>query len=104
MNVNDHYTNSFNDNEEWFEFYGDAKEDTPKNVSRELVKGVEVTAWVHADHAGYKLTRRSHTRLLIFVYSAPIVWYSKRQATIESYTFGPGVVAIRKCLELVKAL
>ena len=104
MNVEDHYPNSFNYKAEWFEFYGDDKEDIPKNLPRALVKGVEVTAWVHADHAGYKLTRRSHTRLLIFVYSAPIVWYSKRQATIESYTFGPGVVAIRKCLELVKDL
>ena len=88
MNVEGHYPDRFNDKAEWFEFYGDVKEDIPKNVSRALVKGVEVTAWVDADHIGDKLTRRNHTGLLIFVNSAPILWYSKRQTTIESSTFG----------------
>ena len=73
-------------------------------MTKSLVKGVEVTAWVDADHNGDKLTRRSHTGLLIFVNSAPIFWYLKRQATIESSTFGSEVVTLRTCLELVKAL
>ena len=36
--------------------------------------------------------------------SAPILWYSKRQATIESSTFGSEIVALRTCLELIKEL
>ena len=71
MNVEDHYPYIFNDKAEWFELYGDVKEYIQKNVSREIVKGVEVNAWVDADHAGDKLTCRSHTGLLIFVNSAP---------------------------------
>ena len=82
MNSKDHYPDSFNDRAEWSELYGDVKEYIPKNVPREIGKGDEVTDWVDADHAGEKLTHRSHTRLLIFVSSTPIVWYSKLQAKI----------------------
>ena len=50
------------------------------------------------------ITRRSHTGVLIFVTSAPITWCSKRQAAIESSTFGSEIVALRTCLELIKEL
>ena len=33
-----------------------------------------------------------------------MVWYTKRQATIESSTFGSEAVALRTCLELIKSL
>jgi hypothetical protein len=36
------------------------------------------------DHAGDRLTRRSQTWVLIFVNSAPIFWFSKRQDTVET--------------------
>ena len=104
MNIKDHYPDSFNDKSEWFELYGDVKEHIPKNLPRALGKGAEVTAWVDADYSGDKLTRHSHTGLLIFVNSAPIFWYSKLQATIESSTFGSEVVSLRTCLELIKYL
>ena len=69
-----------------------------------LGKGVEVTAWVDTDSAGYKLTRFNHTGILIFINSAPIAWYLKRQEKFESSTFGSEVVSLRTCLELVKDL
>ena len=94
----------FTKDADWFEFYGDVKEDIPPNAPVPLGKAVEVTAWVDADHAGDKLTRRSHTGILIFLMSAPIFWYSKRQSTIESSTFGSEIVALRTCLEFIKAL
>ena len=80
------------------------KEEVPPNAPEPLGKYVETTGFCNADHAGDKLTRRSHTGILLFVNSAPVTWYSKRQATIESSTFGSEVVALRTCLELVKAL
>ena len=36
--------------------------------------------------------------------NAPIVWYSKRQNTVESATFGSEFVALRVCKELIVAL
>ena len=94
----------FNTDAEWYEFYGDVKEEIPLDAPEPLGKTVEMTAWVDADHAGDKLTRRSHTGLIIFLMSAPIFWYSKRQATIESSTFGSEIVAMRTCLEFIKDL
>ena len=40
INVQDHYPYSFNYKAEWFKFYGDIKEDIPKNIPRALGKGV----------------------------------------------------------------
>jgi len=94
----------FNTDADWFEFYGDVKEEIPQDAPKPMGKPVEITAYCDADHAGDKLTRRSHTGILIFVMSAPILWYSKRQATIESSTFGSEIVALRTCLELIKEL
>ena len=36
--------------------------------------------------------------------NAPIVWFSKRQNTVEAATFGSDFVALRICKELVVAL
>ena len=83
MNVEDHYPDSFNYKAEWFEFYGDFKEDILKNVTRELGKGVEVIDWVNADHTGEKLSRCSHNGILIFVDSAPTIWYSKSRQKLN---------------------
>jgi hypothetical protein len=49
---------------------------------------VSVSCFVDADPAGCRATRRSHTGVLIFVNRAPIIWYSKRQNTVEASTFG----------------
>ena len=104
MHVEGNNPDSFNNKAEWYEFYGDVKEEIPIDAPERLGKGIEITSWVDADHAGDKLTRRSRTEILIFMNSAPIIWYSKRQATIESSTFGSEVVALRTSLDLIKAM
>ena len=45
-------------------------------------------------HINNDVTRRSHTGILIFVNSALVVQYSKKQNTIESATFGAEMVAM----------
>jgi len=65
---------------------------------------VEITCFVDADHAGNLLTRRSQSGILIFVNKAPIIWYSKRQNTVESSTFGSEFVALRIATDLIVAL
>ena len=92
----------FNKDAEWYDFYGDVKEEVPSDAPIPLGRPVEINAWIDADHAGDRLTRRSHTGILIFVQGAPIFWFSKRQATIESSTFGSEIVAMRSCLEFIK--
>ncbi len=49
---------------------------------------VQMNVFADADHGGHKITRRSHTGILIYLNCAPIIWYSKAQNTVESATFG----------------
>ena len=59
---------------------------------------------VDADHAGNKVTRRSHTGDLIFLQNALTVWYSKRQNIVESSTFGSEFVAMQIAKDMAIAL
>ena len=106
MYLDEDFSGSFSKKpmEDWHEFYGDVKEEVPPNAPPAYGKPVEVNAWVDADHAGDRLTRRSHTGIIIFLNSSPTIWYTKRQATIESSTFGSEAVALRTLLEMIKAL
>jgi len=67
----------------WTKFYPDAKEAIPAVVPEERGKPVMMSCFVDADHAGCKETRRSHSGIIIFVNRAPILWFSKRQNTVE---------------------
>jgi hypothetical protein len=89
---------------DWKEHYPDAHEPIPTNVPEPRGKSVVTTCFVDADHAGCKLTRRSHTGFIIFVNRAPIIWFSKRQNTVESSTFGSESVAMRQAIDHIEGL
>jgi hypothetical protein len=42
--------------------------------------------------------------MFIFVQNAPIIWFSKRQNTVEAATSGSKFVALQICKELIVAL
>ena len=50
------------------------------------------------------MTHRLQTGILIFLNSAPIVWYSKRQNTVETSTFGSEFIAMQSAVEHIEAL
>ncbi|MGH7974027.1 MAG: reverse transcriptase domain-containing protein [bacterium] len=58
---------------DWTEFYRDAKEPIPSNMPEARGNSVQMNCFVDADHAGDRLTRRSHTGILIFLNRAPIL-------------------------------
>ena len=62
------------------------------------------SCFVDANHAGNVITRRSHTGILIYVQKAPIIWFSRRQNTVESSRFGSEFVALRIAKEMLVAL
>ena len=77
----------------------------PKNMPQPRGAPVQVGMFCDAAHATCLATRRSTTGgIVIFVNGAPIVWYSKRQNTIESSTFGSEFVALRIAVEMNDAL
>lgn len=86
------------------ELYPDAVEDKPPNAPKPRGKAVQMHVFVDADHAGDKITRRSRTGILIYLNSAPIMWFSKRQNTVETSTFGSEFVAMRQAFEMIKAM
>ena len=48
--------------------------------------------------------RRSQTGILIFLNCAPIIWYSKRQNTVESSTFGSEFIALKTATKMIQGL
>jgi hypothetical protein len=94
----------FAHNADWKEFYGDVEEELPRKMPKPRGRSVIISAFVDANHAGNVVTRRSHTGILIYVQNAPIIWFSKRQNTVEAATFGSELVALRICKELIVAL
>jgi hypothetical protein len=94
----------FQHNADWKDFYGDVIEELPPDMPEPLGKAVLISCFVDANHAGNVVTRRSHTGIIIFVMNAPIIWFSKKQNTVESSTFGSELVALRIAKELIVAL
>jgi hypothetical protein len=89
---------------DWQDFYRDAKEKIPPDAPTPLGNYVTTHCFVDADHATDRATRRSHTGFLIFVNRAPIIWYSKRQQSVEASTFGSEFMAMKTAVEHIQAL
>jgi hypothetical protein len=77
---------------DWSKFYPDAEEEIPPNAPEPRGNPVVVSCFMDADHAGNLVTHQSHTGIIIFCNRAPILWYSKRQNTVETSTFGSELI------------
>ena len=89
---------------DWRDFYADAKEPNPPDMPEPLGKPIQITAFVDSDHAGDKVTRRSRTGVLVFANMSPIIWYSKKQGSIETSSFGSEFAAMKVGVEIVEGL
>jgi hypothetical protein len=89
---------------DWSDFYPDAEEAIPHDAPMVRGNGVVTSCFVDADHAGCKATRRSHTGVILFVNKAPIMWYSKRQNTVETSTFGSEFCAMKTAIDMIEGL
>jgi hypothetical protein len=89
---------------DWKPMYGDVKEAIPPNVPVTRGKAIDLRLFVDSDHAGEQFTRRSRTSFVIYLNMAPIVWFSKRQPTVESSVFGAEFVAMKNGIETTRGL
>jgi hypothetical protein len=94
----------FTSNADWRDFYGDVTEELPLIMPKPRGQPVVVSCFVDANHAGNVITRQSHTGILIYEQNAPIVWFLKRQNTVECSSFGSEFVALRAAKDMVVAL
>ena len=83
--------------------YGDIKEELPDNAPRPLGKPVVMTTYVDANLFHDHITGRAVTGVLHFYNQMPIDWYSKKQATVETATYGAEFVAARVAKEQITA-
>ena len=81
--------------------YPEACEELPHNIPEPRGEPIQLNVFVDADHAGDRVTRRSQTGIFIWGNLSPISWYSKKQNTVESSTFGSDYVALRIETEMV---
>ena len=81
---------------DWSGFYGSEKKHVPANSLKPKGKEFIITVYVDASFAGCKLTRISRTGFVVYLNSAPIYWYSKKQGSCEISTFGSDFVALRQ--------
>jgi hypothetical protein len=95
---------AFNNGADWKEFYGEVQEELPPKMPKPRGQRVTISAFVDANHVGNKVTRHLHTGIIIYVQNAPILWYSKRQNTVEVATLRSEMVAWQICKELIVAI
>ena len=84
--------------------YIKAREELPPSAPKPRGRAVQVKCFVDSDHAGDKITRRSHSGILIYLNYAPISWFSKKQMTVELSTYSSEFLASRLALEQIIAL
>ena len=66
--------------------------------------GVTVLSKVDADHASNTVTRRSRTGYFVWLNSALVYWFSKKQTSVESASFGSEFTAMKQCCEYIRGL
>lgn len=93
---------SFKSNAEDFKVhYRDAIKEMPHMMPMPRRVPVCIVGFVDASHGANKVTRRSHSGHVIFVNKAPIMWFSKRQNTVEASTFSSELMAMRTCIKSI---
>ena len=60
--------------------------------------------YVDAYHTGDQKLRQLRSRFIIYLNLAPIVWMSKKQATVETSVFGAKFVAMKLGMETLQGL
>ena len=90
------YSNLPENELDWtYNVYGDVKEEIPTDIPEPLGKDVIISSYVDANLYHDFVTGRSVTGILTFLNKTPIDWYSKRQSTVETSTYGSEFVAAR---------
>jgi hypothetical protein len=73
--------------------YGNTEEVLPKDAPEPLGKSVILSHYTDANLMHDVTTRKSVTGLLHLINKTPLDWYSKKQATVETATYGSEFVA-----------
>jgi hypothetical protein len=84
-----------------YSVYGDVEKLVPKDVPEPLGKPVILSHYCDANLCHDLITGRAVTGILHFVNGMVIDWYSKKQATVETATYGAEFVAARIAIDQI---
>ena len=84
-----------------YSVYGNVQEMLPDDMADPLGKAVVTTTTVDANLNPCLATDKSLTGCLHFVNKTPVDWYSKKQATVETATYGSEFVAAKTATEQI---
>ena len=81
--------------------YGNVHEILPDHIPEPLGKAVVTNTTMDANLNHYLATGKSLTGCLHFVNKTPVIWYSEKQATIETATYGSEFVPAKTATEQI---
>jgi hypothetical protein len=81
--------------------YGDVKEIIPTDIPEPKGKYVTLSHYFDANLYHDMVTGRSVTAILHFLNQTPMDWYLKKQATVETATFGSEFIAARTTIDQI---
>jgi hypothetical protein len=81
--------------------YGNVSEAVPKDAPEPLCKPVTTTHYQDANLYHDIITGQSVTAILHFLNKFPIDWYSKKQATVKTATYGSEYISARTCVNQI---
>jgi hypothetical protein len=81
--------------------YGDASEAVPKDAPEPLGKPVTMSHYQDANLYHDIIAGQSVTAILHFLNKFPIDWYSKKQATVKTATYGSKYISARTCVNQI---
>jgi hypothetical protein len=84
--------------------YGNVKDETPTNAPTPRGKSVVMTSYVDANLYHDMLTGRSVSAVLHFMNGTPIEWFSKKQPTVKTATYGSEFVAAKLVTQQIMGL
>ena len=84
--------------------YGDVAEGIPENLPKPLGKPVMTITYVDANLYHDFLTGKSVTGILHFLNKTTIDWFSKKQGSVASATYGSEFVAAKTAMEQIEDL
>ena len=99
------YTGLPESNHSWLRsVYGDVREVTPKGYPKPKGKSVISTTYKDANLYHDMVTGRAVTGVLHYINKTPVDWYTRKQATVETATYGSEFSAARTAIEQIHGL
>ena len=84
--------------------YPDVKDEELLQLLYPKGNKVNINIFFDSDHTVNWMIRWTHTGIILYIYMAPAVLYSKRQNTIDSSTFGSELISLWTAFDMIEKI